>query len=719
MLDFVARDGRATNFAESVVVHSRAIDPPGRRFVLPARLFSGIDRPWSFWVFEGLGFCLLDCSNPYGIRPPPFFPATEIRAGPLEWPFPDRARWQAFVCAAPAACSPAPCAHWMHDGPGYLGEGSDRIEVCLDSPPLGLQASCTCASCELRTVVRTGHKLGTFPFADSPEDEPDLRDQRALTDLCIDPQIEPLQVLMYLLCSLTTLPCVQVEPLPILMQAIQPSHRVVDAGGQQGLIRALPDLYGTTLHPTLPYDSLSFLGDEPWAPLDALIRAALQACVEHLLAFTRSAVLFFLLSTLHLFARTCHLQKGQAKRNKLQVRLRKSLQGAPVICALCVVAYLLPVVAAGRSNGEICAVSSVAEGPTESGASVEEDQARHAASSGQSPSFQRHARWLDRPHIGSWEPDVKFAVGLFRFQQPVYFFDVWSSDAQVEEELSALILEEQVGTAGQVQVIPAWPQPRGGAATYLVAEVWNLALLRCPVLLQVYAGPIHSFMEYFIGPVTFQDVRFSAGSLWPPGGKIYVGDSLGPLDEDDSFNPCPGLLVRIAPPSLIPGISVPLQTCLDSPNEWFTDVEAHGFPAERDGSGKICVHGYDMDQQVCNVSRSTTVAGLHEHAAECCGSLSHEALLCAPRNQGISFATRGVPVRSVIGLIPPVLQACLGVFVDARSLACKLQFVLLPNFPTKLDRILHLIGATRPDVMDGPLRFLELLTLILPLIPSY
>ena len=671
MLDFVARNGRATNFAESVVVHSRAFDSPGRRFALSARLFAGIDRHWSFWVFEGFGFCLLDRSNPYNIRRPPFFPAAEICAGPLEWPFLDRARWQAFLCAAPAACSSAPCAHLMHDGLEYLGEGSDRIEVCLDSPSLGLQASCTCASCEPRIVVRTGHKLGTYPFADSPEDETDLRDQRALTD--------------------------QVEPLPMLMQPIQPSHRVVDAGGQQGLIRALPDLYSTTLHPTLPYDSFSFLGDEPWAPLDALIRAALQACAEHLLAFIRSAVLFFLLSTFHLFARTCHLQKGQEKRNKLQVRLRKSLQGAPVICALCVVAYLLPVAAAGRSNGEVCAVSRVTEGPAESGASVEEDQTRHAASTGQSPSFQRHAGWLDRPLIGSWEPDVKFAVGLFRFQQPVYFFDVWSSDAQVEEELSALILEEQVGTAGQVQVIPAWPQPRGGAATYLVAEVWNLALLRCPVLLQVYAGPIHSFIEYFIGPVTFQDVRFSAGSLWPPGGKIYVGDSLGPLDEDDSFNPCTGLLVRITPPSLIPGVSVPLQTCLDSPNEWFTDVEVHGLPAVQDGSGKICVLGYDIDQQVCNVSCSTTVAGLREHVAEGCGSLPHEALLCAPRNQVISFATRGVPVRSVIGLIPPVLQACLGVFVDARSLACKLQFVLLPNFPTKLDRILHLIGATRPD----------------------
>ena len=38
----------------------------------------------------------------------------------------------------------------------------------------------------------------------------------------------------------------------------------------------------------------------------------------------------------------------------------------------------------------------------------------------------------------------------------------------------------------------------------------------------------------------------------------------------------------------------------------------------------------------------------------------------------------------------------MGVFVDARSLACKLQFVLLPPVRTTLDKLLDLIGATRP-----------------------
>ena len=212
----------------------------------------------------------------------------------------------------------------------------------------------------------------------------------------------------------------------------------------------------------------------------------------------------------------------------------------------------------------------------------------------------------------------------------------------------------------------------------------------------MYAGPIISFVEHFDGPATVQDVRLSAGALWPPGGKVYVGDGLAPLPEDDQFNPCPGLLIRISPPSLIPGIPVTLQVRLNSPREWFADVEVHGYPTEKDGSGKICALGVSADQQICKVSCSTTTAGLRQHIADQYGRAALEAAFCTPRQQLLSFASRGTSVRSIIGLIPPALQGCLGIFVDARSLACKVQFVLLPNLPTKLDRLMYLVGADRP-----------------------
>ena len=412
----------------------------------------------------------------------------------------------------------------------------------------------------------------------------------------------------------------------------------------------------------------------------------------------RTVALFILLSTANLFARTCPLRRQHKKRNAVHLRVRGLLKGASVLWAFCIVAHLLPVAYAGKIGKKPSRTVDELEPPHGvAGRAVEvPPQPLYGGATGSQP-----PPLTGGPPSGIWpgehfSQDVKFAVGLYEFQRPAYFFSVWSSEAQDEDELTALVLEEQVASAGQFQAIPVRPQPRGGAAAYIVTEIWNSALRKCPVLIQVYAGPIISFVEHFDGPATVDDVRLSVGVLWPPGGKVYIGDSLAPLPEDDQFNPCPGLLVRISPPSLIPGTPVTLQTRLSSPREWFADVELHGYPTEKDGSGKICVLGVSVDQQICKVSCSTTAAGLRQHIADQHGRAALEATFCTPRQQLLSFASRGTPVRSVIGLIPPALQGCLGIFVDARSLACKVQFVLIPNLPTKLDRLLYLIGAERP-----------------------
>ena len=160
--------------------------------------------------------------------------------------------------------------------------------------------------------------------------------------------------------------------------------------------------------------------------------------------------------------------------------------------------------------------------------------------------------------------DVKFLVCLYEFQRSTSFLGVWSYEAETVGEFIALLLEEQIGGAGSKTVIPVSPQPRSHGVAVIIADVWNIALLQCPVLIQVYAGQQISFVGYFVGRVASQDVRLCAGHLWPPGAKIYVGDSKGPLPEDEFFSPYPGLLIRIAPPSIIPGIPVDLQTRLSS-----------------------------------------------------------------------------------------------------------------------------------------------------------
>ena len=431
---------------------------------------------------------------------------------------------------------------------------------------------------------------------------------------------------------------------------------------------------------------------------------ALLAYLQHqLLVFIRSFLLFFLVSTVHLCAWTCPVKKGQGRRNGTSLRVRSCLRGAPILWALFIVAHCLPLCCAGGSpRGTQPEVPQRAEGGRDTtqvggdvgfSSSLPEQRASPASdTAGPPPEYPARAAVA----LPSLPPDVKFLVCLYEFQRPVSFACVWGSDAQVVDDLIGYLLAEQVGGAGTKTVIPVVPQPRANGVAVIVADVWNLALLQCPVLIQVFGGPYKTFVEYFTGRVTSQDVRRSVGALWRPGAQIYVGEDKVPLPEDEFFSPVPGLLARVSPPSLIPGPAVDLQTCLSSPAEWLHDVEKWGFPSEDTGAGKICVLGVWADQQVCHVNRSTTSAGLREQVLEHCGFSHRSVTFCTPRRHVADFATRSITVRSVIGIVPQALESCIGVFVDARCLACKLQFVLLPPVRTTLNSLLQLIGAIRP-----------------------
>ena len=303
----------------------------------------------------------------------------------------------------------------------------------------------------------------------------------------------------------------------------------------------------------------------------------------------------------------------------------------------------------------------------------------------------------DRTDEG-WPRDFQFLVSLYEFQKTTTHIGIWHSDAQVAPELLALLAEDRVGTDEGKIVLPLVPQPRGNSVACIVAESWNLDCLFIPVLIQVYAGPYYTFVEYFTGRVTLQDIRFCAGQLWPPGGKVYVGSDMTPLADDAFVYPVAGLLIRISPSSLIPGLTVDLDTRLSEPDVWLYDVGSHGLPEERSSSGKICVLGAWSNQHICYVDRGATSSALRQHVLEQCGFRTDAVSFCATSRQLWNFASRDVPARSVIGIIPDPFSECEGVFVDARCVAGKVQFVLLPPVPISLDNLLHLLSVSRPTV---------------------
>ena len=511
-------------------------------------------------------------------------------------------------------------------------------------------------------------------------------------------------------CSSPTSFVIRVEPIPyrdVLVETpglppLRVASQLLQRRSSQDALPLSGPLSGWNVQAHLPFSSQHGQCDFSWAYAQDLLSRWLLGLAAQWSIFIRTSLLFILLSTAHLFVRTCPIRKGHPTRNRANVSVRKCLRGAPVIWALLAVAHLLPVAAAGKSSG--LGIEHQVSSPTD--AATRPSSHTSVPSHGPDTTPARYPHQPGRPpdvsastftdSRGCQAEDFRFLICLYEFQKPAIFLSAWCSEARHEDELVALVLEEQVGGAGSKVIVPVSPQPRSNAVAFIASEVWNLALLRCPVLIQVYAGPFYSFVEYFDGGVTEQDVRLSVGALWPPGGKIFVGDSLAPLRDDGLFQPTPGLLIRVSPPSLIPGIAVPLSRRLSSPREWLHDVDLHGYPRARSSAGKICVLGVWSDQQVCHVDGSTTASDLRARIVEQCGFSHSHATFCTPCEHVAEFATRDIPVRSVIGIVPQALEACRGVFVDARCLACKLQFVLLPPVQTSLNKLLHLVGAVRP-----------------------
>ena len=425
---------------------------------------------------------------------------------------------------------------------------------------------------------------------------------------------------------------------------------------------------------------------------------------EQLHSFVLSALLFYLLAVLHLVVHVCPLHRGHRRRNQVKRKARYIFRGAPIIWAFFAVAHILPVaLAAPKSSGASSGAFSSADSDQGFGGCGLHAPAADVASGLTERTAFDTSSFIPRvgnPSSGRGSgtfADFKFLIQVYEFQTPVSSTALWTSEATCEQELLTEFSADYLSEAKSKVVIAVSPQPRTPGLALIVADTWNLSRLCVPVLLQCYVKGHSAFVEFFIGRVSYEDIRSAVGDLWPPGAHIYVGHATTPMLDDDIISPTPGLLIRIVPPSVIPGSVCTVGQRLEDPLLWLSREEVHTDLAAQDGSGKICVLGQRADQMIVPVNRSTTAARLRGMIMEQCGLLSPDTAFCAPTRQLWNFATRGAAVRTTVGLIPSALASCKGVFVDARRLACRVQLVLLPPVTTNLRQLLHLVGAERPE----------------------
>ena len=124
------------------------------------------------------------------------------------------------------------------------------------------------------------------------------------------------------------------------------------------------------------------------------------------------------------------------------------------------------------------------------------------------------------------------------------------------------------------------------------------------------------------------------------------------------------------------------------------------MPCGRSSTGKICLLGPGADQDVVVTDAQTTTRGLRQIILHTCGLEPNSTVFCAPRQHVQSLAVRGLPVSSIVGLVPAALRDTQGIFLDARQLACCVKFLLLPAHKVHLNQVLLLAGVARPAGLE-------------------
>ena len=361
--------------------------------------------------------------------------------------------------------------------------------------------------------------------------------------------------------------------------------------------------------------------------------------------FVRSMLLFIFVATLHLAVHVCPIRKGHSQRNRVKRAIRPWFRGASVLWAVAVVAHLLPVSCAMPANGNpehTPADLPITNPEFSQGLPAPESSHEGRSHPGYAPSTARPPDNVTQESFANrlgLVDDFQFAIVVYAFQAPPILTSLWVSEASCEDDLRINLLLDAVSEPAHKVVIPVSPQPRTEAVAVIVAEEWNLEQLLVPVLLQVYSRGHSTFVEYFTGRATHADIRLSAGDLWHAGAQIFVGDATSPIAEDDLINPFPGLLFRVVPPFIVPGLTRTLSERLYEPEIWLCDIGRLRSTRFESGAGKICVLGQRADQMILSVDSSTTADALRQSIMEECGLTSNSTSFCSPSRQTWIFAT--------------------------------------------------------------------------------
>ena len=408
--------------------------------------------------------------------------------------------------------------------------------------------------------------------------------------------------------------------------------------------------------------------------------------------FCRSALLFYLLACLHLLSRSIPLRKSQPKRNAAVKYCRSCLRGAPWWCAIVVAACFLPQSAAVRA-------ASSGEGEHVSGDAPD----LHRYGLGRAGCFPTPVS-VQLPEPMPGEPplrdpdDFKICAEVHRFQRSsVFSLQFWDEGLNTSL-FCAMVRDDAFLAEPQVTVFPIRPQPNGDKAILGSVSTRLLQAMHVPICIQVRGARTTRFLELAVGTVSYYDVQDWVGSLWPAGGRIFVGSSEVPLEVGDSFVPHVGVLVQVLPSHARPARLSELADVLCRPAN-LGHFETEDLQAFED---EVCSLGFlgpgRAAQCVC-VEEDATPRDIRAHIGEAMGLPALAFTSHRPAARIPDLQLQGCMVNSLVGILPnALLHACI-VFIDARDLGKAVTVLVLPPQPFTLTAVLGLLGIERPPRM--------------------
>ena len=284
------------------------------------------------------------------------------------------------------------------------------------------------------------------------------------------------------------------------------------------------------------------------------------------------------------------------------------------------------------------------------------------------------------PNVGPPADNMRFVSEILHFQRSSSFAFHHTGAVHDVDSLADEVLEQIALDATDERLIAVHPQPCTDRPVFIASHIRHDITDDVPVCVEVEVRGSRSifWMDFVPTHCSYSEARDLLGELFWPGMVLRVGESSGPLFEDDSCMVRPGMLVRFTLAGRSPRASVALEALMRNPTDVFADIDEEGAPEYFAAPGASCVLQSMTPPTVLTVRRHATLNEVVDTVSRRIATPPAGFTVTAPRARIFDVFLRGSGVERVIGVKSQSTEAPVGVFVDARDLAVPVKLVQLP-----------------------------------------